>query len=226
MPELHVLRVFCDEAGRHGNPLGVVLDGAAIAEAERQGVAAALGFSETVFVDDAASGALRIFTPSVELPLAGHPLVGASWLLAHVGAPVAVLRPPAGDVPTGADDDGAWIEARPDDGPRFTLVEHATPEDVDDLPVPRGANVHMDAWAWEDEDAGRVRARVFVDEVGVPEDEATGSAALRLIEALGRPLTIRQGKGSLIVGEPVADGRVRVAGRVVLDERVELSQRI
>ncbi|WP_320669728.1 PhzF family phenazine biosynthesis protein [Patulibacter defluvii] len=226
MPELHVLRVFCDEAGRHGNPLGVVLDGGAVAAAERQGVAAALGFSETVFVDDRASGALRIFTPSTELPLAGHPLVGSSWLLAHVGTPVSVLRPPAGEVPTGADADGAWIEARPEDGPRFTLVEHATPEDVDGLPVPRGTHVHMDAWAWEDEAAGRVRARVFVDEIGVPEDEATGSAALRLVEALGRPLTIRQGRGSIIEGEPAANGRVRVAGRVVLDERVELASRL
>jgi len=98
MPELHVLRVFCDPAGRHGNPLGVVLDGGAVPEAERLGVAAALGFSETVFVDDAVTGRIRIFTPAVELPLAGHPLVGTSWLLARAanGVGPAVLRPPAG----------------------------------------------------------------------------------------------------------------------------------
>ena len=57
------------------------LDGAEVAEAERQPIAAELGFSETVFVDDRERGEMRIFTPGVELPLAGHPLVGTAWLL-------------------------------------------------------------------------------------------------------------------------------------------------
>ena len=77
-----------------------MLDGAAVPPAARQAVAAELGFSETVFVDDAATGELRIHTPTVELPLAGHPLVGTAWLLAETGTPVDTLRPPAGDVPT------------------------------------------------------------------------------------------------------------------------------
>lgn len=225
-PLLHVLRVFVDEHGRHGNPLGVVLDGSAVPDPERrQAIAAELGFSETVFVDDAATGALRIFTPALELPLAGHPLVGSSWLLRHVGTPAGVLRPPAGDVPTHADDEGAWIEADPADAPAFVLIEHATAEDVDRLTVPRGHDVHLDAWAWEDEEAGLVRSRVFADGVGIPEDEATGAAALRLIAELDRPVTIRQGRGSRISGEPVAGGRVRIAGRVVLDEVAPLRTR-
>ena len=90
MTSLHTLRVFLGPGGEGGNPLGVFLDGGAIAPADRQAVAAALGFSETVFVDDRATGELRIFTPAVELPLAGHPLVGTSWLLG-----VDMLRPPA-----------------------------------------------------------------------------------------------------------------------------------
>ena len=44
-------------------------------------VATDLGFSETVFVDDPETGELRIFTPTTELPFAGHPLVGTAWLL-------------------------------------------------------------------------------------------------------------------------------------------------
>lgn len=225
MAELHVLRVFCDEAGDHGNPLGVVLDGAAVPDAERQAVAAALGFSETVFVDDRETGALRIFTPKVELALAGHPLVGTSWLLRSTGAgEVATLRPPAGPVPTGGDADSAWIEADPADAPPFALRELASPAEVEALTVPRGPNVHDDVWAWIDPDERtRVRCRVFADGVGIPEDEATGSAALRLVAALGRPVTIRQGVGSVIVGRPVEGGRVRVGGRVVLDRRGPLA---
>ena len=52
MPVYRLLNVFTAETGAHGNPLGVFLDGAAIPAAERQRVAAELGYSETVFVDD------------------------------------------------------------------------------------------------------------------------------------------------------------------------------
>ena len=163
MPELYVLRVFCDEEGRHGNPLGVVLDGAAVPEDERQQVAATLGFSETVFVDDRATGALRIFTPKVELRLAGHPLVGTSWLLR-----VSILRPPAGEVPTGGDGLSAWIEADPADAPPFVIRQLASPAEVEALEVPRGPDVHEDVWAWIDPDERtQVRCRVFADGVGI-----------------------------------------------------------
>ena len=65
MPQLQVLRVFCGDDGSHGNPLGVFLQGADVPPARRQAVAADLGFSETVFVDDAERGEIRIFTPVV-----------------------------------------------------------------------------------------------------------------------------------------------------------------
>jgi PhzF family phenazine biosynthesis protein len=79
MVVIEVLRVFTDDQGNYGNPLGVVLDGTAVPDSQqRQKLATALGFSETVFVDDIAHGDLRIFTPTVELPFAGHPTVGAA----------------------------------------------------------------------------------------------------------------------------------------------------
>jgi PhzF family phenazine biosynthesis protein len=82
---LNVLRVFVNEDGEFGNPLGVFLDGGEVPEAERQRVAAELGFSETVFVDDRAAGRLRIHTPAGELPFAGHPTVGTAAVLASLG---------------------------------------------------------------------------------------------------------------------------------------------
>src|SRR4051794_9198892 len=109
---LHTLRVFLGPDGQGGNPLGVIPDGAAVPAGERQAVAADLGFSETVFVDDPATGALQIFTPAVELPLAGHPLVGTSWLLRESGTPAGVLRPPAGGVPTWQGGGLAGVRAR------------------------------------------------------------------------------------------------------------------
>src|SRR5919106_884713 len=98
MAALHVLKVFVGDDGAGGNPLGVFLDGGTVVASDRQAVAARLGFSETVFVDDAERGELRIFTPGVELPFAGHPLVGTAWLLARERTPLDILRPPAGEV--------------------------------------------------------------------------------------------------------------------------------
>jgi predicted PhzF superfamily epimerase YddE/YHI9 len=72
--ELHVLSVFCSADGDCGNLLGVVADGALVPEpAAREWLAAELGFSETVFIDDHATGVVDIYTPSVGLPLPGIP---------------------------------------------------------------------------------------------------------------------------------------------------------
>ena len=216
MTTLHTLRVFLGPGGAGGNPLGVFLDGAAIAPADRQAVAAALGFSETVFVDDRATGALRIFTPAVELPLAGHPLVGTAWLLAHAGPGVDTLRPPAGAVPTWADGDLTWIRARLEWATLYDVAQLPAAEDVDAFRIP-GGDAMVAVWAWEDEAAGRVRARVFPNGIGIDEDEATGAAALQLGSLIGRDIVIRQGAGSELHARPGGDGTVAVGGRVALD---------
>ena len=219
MAELHVLRVFVAPGGTGGNPLGVFLDGGAVPEGRRQAVAADLGFSETVFVDDPSSGRVRIFTPAAELPFAGHPLVGTSWLLARERTAVAVLRPPAGEVPTYLDGDGVtWIRGRAEWAPQMSFRQLADPGQVEALAgAPEGLGF-VDCWAWEDEAAGRVRARVFAPAFGIDEDEATGAAAVRLVSRLGRPLTVRQGAGSLLRARPGPDGFAEVGGEVVLDQ--------
>jgi predicted PhzF superfamily epimerase YddE/YHI9 len=219
MAELHVLRVFVAPDGTGGNPLGVFLDGAGVPEGRRQAVAADLGFSETVFVDDPAAGGVRIFTPAAELPFAGHPLVGTSWLLARERTAVAVLRPPAGEVPTFLDGDGVtWIRGRAEWAPEMDFRQLEDPGQVDTLDGAPDGLGFVDCWAWEDEAAGRVRARVFAPRYGIAEDEATGAAAVRLVSQLGRPLVIRQGAGSLLRARPGPGGTAEVGGEVVLDQ--------
>jgi predicted PhzF superfamily epimerase YddE/YHI9 len=210
--ELRVLRVFVDDEGRHGNPLGVVVDGASVPAAERQPLAAELGYSETVFVDDAARGEIRIFTPAAELPFAGHPTVGTGWLLE-----AEVLRPPAGEVRVRRDGEVTWVSARPEWGPDFGIVQLGGPSEVEALTAPPGGFHDPAVWAFEDERAGLVRARVFPVSLGIDEDEATGAAALRLGALLGRPLTIRQGRGSILHVRPLSDGLIEVGGRVVVE---------
>jgi predicted PhzF superfamily epimerase YddE/YHI9 len=219
MAELHVLRVFVAPGGTGGNPLGVFLDGAAVPEGRRQAVAADLGFSETVFVDDPRSGGVRIFTPATELPFAGHPLVGTSWLLARERTAVAVLRPPAGEVPTFLDGDGVtWIRGRAEWAPELSFRQLGDAGQVEALTGAPDGLGFVDCWAWEDEAAGRIRARVFAPRFGIAEDEGTGAAAVRLVSRLGRPVTIRQGTGSLLFARPGPEGSAEVGGEVVLDQ--------
>jgi len=217
MPTLHVLRVFVNEDGEWGNPLGVFLDGGDVPEPQRQDVAAQLGFSETVFVDDRASGRLRIYTPRVELPFAGHPTVGAAWLLARQGSPVGALRTPAGEVAVRQAGAETYVAARTEWAPAFEYRQLGAPAELRALD-PAAAKLNTYAWAWIDEDAGTVRARSFVPEAGIAEDEATGSAAIALCARLGRPLTIHQGHGSVLRCLPAAGGRVEVGGSACLVE--------
>ena len=82
-----VVDVFTDRAYA-GNPLAVVLDADELSTEQLQAIAQEFALSETAFPMSASDGAdyrLRIFTPQVELPFAGHPSVGAADVLARLG---------------------------------------------------------------------------------------------------------------------------------------------
>lgn len=219
--DVTVLRVFTDSAGNFGNPLGVV-DAATVQPEQRQRLAAQLGYSETVFVDlpDAGSTTAhaRIYTPLTELPFAGHPTVGASWWLRSLGTPIRTLQVPAGIVQVSYDDDITSISARAQWAPEFAIHDL---ESLDALAEADAADFPDDVahylWTWVDESAGSLRSRFFAANLGVTEDEATGSAAVRMTDYLSRDLTITQGKGSVIETTWSPQGWVQVAGRVVND---------
>ncbi|GGX52798.1 hypothetical protein GCM10010358_03190 [Streptomyces minutiscleroticus] len=239
MTDYDVLRVFCGPRGGYGDELGVVRNGALVPEPDdRQAFAAELGFGETVFVDDPERGVVDVYTPTLRLPFAGRACVGTAWLL-----DVPELVTPAGAVGARADGEFSWIEARPEWAPPCTLRQYGSAAEVEELavppagvgapPAPSGRRGRLYAWAWEDEAAGRVRARSFpgrADERGdsrsggadariggTDEDEATGAAALLLTERLGRALNIVQGGGSQILTAPQPEGWVEIGGRVVLE---------
>ncbi|WP_208031927.1 PhzF family phenazine biosynthesis protein [Streptomyces cyanogenus] len=226
MTDYDVLRVFCGPNGGYGKELGVVRDGSVLpGPGDRQELAAKLGFGETVFVDDPERGVIDIYTPTQRLPFAGHPCVGTAWLL-----DVPELVTPAGAVGARLDGEFSWIEARAEWAPAHTLRQYPSAAEVDALEAPplgeRGeVGVPSDevrgriyAWAWEDEAAGRVRARAFPGpDAGIEEDEATGTAALLLTDRLGRALNITQGRGSQILTAPQPHGWVEVGGRVHLE---------
>ncbi len=72
-----------------GNPVAVVPDATGLTDLELQQVAREMNLSETVFVfapqDPAATAKIRIFTPTQEIPFAGHPVIGAFFVLGKLG---------------------------------------------------------------------------------------------------------------------------------------------
>ena len=83
--------VFTDTPYK-GNPLAVVVDGEGLSDQQMQQFANWTNLSETTFLlkpqNPKADYKVRIFTPQIEMPFAGHPTLGscAAWLDAD-GAP-------------------------------------------------------------------------------------------------------------------------------------------
>jgi trans-2,3-dihydro-3-hydroxyanthranilate isomerase len=72
-----------------GNQLAVFPDGRGLDPAMMQTIAREMNFSETTFIlpkeREGTDVRMRIFTPGVELPMAGHPTIGSTFALAHLG---------------------------------------------------------------------------------------------------------------------------------------------
>ena len=88
MPTLEYLHldVFTDRRFE-GNQLAVFLDGRGLSPGTMQIIAREMNFSESTFILPAertdTDVRMRIFTPGVELPMAGHPTIGSTFALAH-----------------------------------------------------------------------------------------------------------------------------------------------
>lgn len=91
------LDVFTDKPFG-GNPLAVIPDGRGLDAVQMQAIATEFNYSETTFVlppdDPAHTARVRIFTPTNEIPFAGHPNVGTAFVL---GRRKAAFGTPVGD---------------------------------------------------------------------------------------------------------------------------------
>ncbi len=114
--EYYLLDVFTDQPFT-GNPLAVFLDTGGLDTSTMQSLANELNLAETVFLS-AATGAnhypMRIFTPTRELPFAGHPTVGSAHLLRKLDLvnreQNLVLQPPIGELVVNYEQDRPTFE--------------------------------------------------------------------------------------------------------------------
>jgi trans-2,3-dihydro-3-hydroxyanthranilate isomerase len=74
-----IVNVFAEER-LGGNPLAVIEDGRGLDDATMQAIALQFNLSETTFVlpSSVANARVRIFTPTFEMPFAGHPTLGSA----------------------------------------------------------------------------------------------------------------------------------------------------
>ncbi len=200
-----------------GNHLGVINDVVGVSDLDMQEIATDLGFSETIFIDwtdPALDPAVRIFTPVDELPFAGHPLVGAAWLLGTLGpVPARALRTKVGPVTCSAHGDRALVDAsieitearddvaevavlagleRPERTMRLALpksylmARFATFHDVEALDPDMDAFGDVFGFTAFARNGDTVKLRFFAPASGIAEDPATGSAAVALAEVFRR----------------------------------------
>jgi PhzF family phenazine biosynthesis protein len=145
-----IVNVFA-ETPLAGNPLAVFEDGRALDDATMQALALQFNLSETTFVlpSASASARVRIFTPSFEMPFAGHPTLGTAHVVRdvmHTGERVT-LEMQAGIIPVHADGDVWTLTAN---APRYRAPAASRDElarmlglDAGDLDAP-GAPLWVD----------------------------------------------------------------------------------
>src|SRR6266542_1455265 len=200
--EYEVVDVFTDRPFT-GNPLAVVFGADGLSGEQLQAIASEFNLSETVFVlpPTAADATyrVRIFTPVAELPFAGHPSVGAAVTQLRRGAVAAgtvvqecgagLLRIAVSEAGTatltgGEPTVGPELDPAPRSAgcglefPFLSVVPDAVARAACDAAASRLARVsQVCVFAWSAADR-TAHTRVFVPALGVPEDPATGSAAL------------------------------------------------
>jgi trans-2,3-dihydro-3-hydroxyanthranilate isomerase len=111
-----IVNVFAEER-LAGNPLAVFENARGLSDTEMQALALQFNLSETTFIlpSSVADARVRIFTPTFEMPFAGHPTLGSAHVVrALTGAGDALaLEMLAGTIPVIANGDIWTLEAKP-----------------------------------------------------------------------------------------------------------------
>jgi trans-2,3-dihydro-3-hydroxyanthranilate isomerase len=120
----YIVDVFAEEKYA-GNQLAVVRDAGGITERQMQQIAKEINYSETTFIvsETERNGGydVRIFTPAIELPFAGHPTLGTAYIIQKEiikeTVDTVILNLKVGQIPvtfndSGKDKDILWMKQK------------------------------------------------------------------------------------------------------------------
>ena len=215
--DIKLIRVFVDEKGKFGNPVGIIVDEKhKLDDKKRQEIAAEINYSETVFVNDINKPNISLFNPIREVTFAGHAVLGTAYFLKHnLGKKIRVIRCGKTDVAVSEKGKLTWITAPLSIMPPWNFQQLDTAEEVEKLTKEEfSQQKHLMVWAWIDQSKNLIRARTFAPDWGIPEDEANGSGAMMLATKLNQSIKIIHGQGSEIFAAPVDKKSAKVGGLV------------
>ena len=220
---IHTVRVFVDEKGMFGNPVGIILDeGKKIPTVKRQRIVKDLRYSESVFINDINDRNISIYNPQQEIAFSGHALIGTAWYFSNfLKKKVDFIECQGERIFTWQEGGNTWIKANLSSTPLWNQEKLDSAAAVENLSKSETTlKKHTIVWAWLDKNKSIIRARTFAPDWGIPEDEANGSGAMQLSATLGCDLTVIHGKGSVIYTKNQASGIVAVGGRVKISSLV------
>lgn len=206
---MDILKVFADNAGEFGNPVGIIVDTKKeIDSQKRQQMAIESGFSEIVFINNFETKDISIFSPTRQIPFAGHALVGTSYYFNNVlNLPTTEIISMEKKIKSWQENNLTFVEADLSILPNWNFKEYKTPEEIEQITIQEASVLeHCLVWSWIDKEKGIVRARTFASDWNIPEDEANGSGAMKLASLVDRKLIIHHGKGSVIHSTPNSVG--------------------
>jgi PhzF family phenazine biosynthesis protein len=146
MHAFRIVNVFTIDGDQFsGNPLCVFEDGRGLSDGQMQALARQMNLSETTFVlpSERADARVRIFTPTFEMPFAGHPTLGTASVVA-AGRDRVVLELPAGLVPVTLAGNVWTLRAAKPPATRRVVASHS--ELARMLGLPDGAVVGEPLW--------------------------------------------------------------------------------
>ena len=112
-----LVNVFAEDSRWSGNALAVIEDARDLSDEEMQAIALQFNLSETTFVllSEVATARVRIFTPSFEMPFAGHPTLGTAHVVSKLGsaADAVTLEMKAGIIPVTREGDTWTLYVKP-----------------------------------------------------------------------------------------------------------------
>ncbi len=112
-----LVNVFAEDSRWSGNALAVIEDARDPSDAEMQAIALQFNLSETTFIlpSAVATARVRIFTPSYELPFAGHPTLGTAHVVSELGSvsDAVTLEMRAGIIAVEREGDTWTLRAKP-----------------------------------------------------------------------------------------------------------------
>lgn len=214
---MDIVNVFVNDNGEFGNPVGIVIDeGKQISNKYRQKRAIQSGLSEIVFVNDIEANNISIFSPTREIPFAGHAVIGTAFYLDNIKkAEIDVIRSMDTEITVTHDSESIWVKAELANMPEWNFKQFEGSEQVESLLLKDTEDYeHCVVWSWTNERNGTIRARTFAPDWLIPEDEANGSGSLILATTLGREINITHGKGSIIFARPNDSKYGEVGGKV------------